>query len=229
MTRTNSEDRLAEGLTRLAEYAATEPSAQPALAEVTPVHDLRRSRTPIWATVPAAAVVLVATALILSGVLGGSNNAVRTHAGSSSDSPVAGEPTGPAVHTLEIDAVNFHFQAQHFDVPAGITEITFVATEGSHTLAFAEPQFSYVALAAPGGRSTAKVDFVEGQTYTIYCRIPGHRAAGMEATITVGPADSATNTEATTTTTTATTIPYNETSTTTVLDGGPATTTTSVP
>lgn len=227
MTRTEIEDRLAEGLTRLAEYAATEPTAQPGLAEVTPVDDLHRSRPPVWATVPAAAVVLVAIALILSGVLGGSDNAVRTHAGTPSDTPVAGEPTGPVVHTLEIDAMNFQFQAKHFDVPAGITEITFVAAEGSHTLAFAEPQFSYVDLAAPGGRSTAKVEFVEGQTYTVYCTIPGHRYAGLEATITVGPADSATNTEATTTTTvgsdtsgsTTTTVPFD----------GTATTTTTVP
>ena len=57
---------------------------------------------------------------------------------------------------------------------------------GSHTLAFDEPQFSYVSLAVPGGKDATKIEAVEGQTYTIYCTLPGHRAAGMHATITIG-------------------------------------------
>ena len=205
MTRTDSEDRLTEGLTRLAEYAATEPRTHPGLAEVTPVGEGHRSRTPAFAGAAAAAVVLVAIALSLTGVLGGSNDTVRTHALPPSDTPVAVEPTGPAIHTLEIDAMSiFSFQAKHLDVPAGITELKLVSLGGTHTLAFAEPQFAYVHLTSPAGvagESSVKVDFVEGQTYTIYCVIPGHRPAGMEATITVGPPDSAPNTEATSTTT----------------------------
>lgn len=190
MNRTESEDRLAARLTRLAEYAVTEPSALPAMAEVTPAEDHRRSRTPIWATVPAAAVVLVAITLILTGVLGGSNNTVRTRAGSPSDTPAAVEPTGPAVRFATIEASDFHFEAQHYEVSAGITELKLVSAEGTHTLVFAEPQFSYVHLASPAsvtGEDSVKVDFVEGQTYTIFCTIAGHRAAGMEATITVVP------------------------------------------
>jgi uncharacterized cupredoxin-like copper-binding protein len=99
------------------------------------------------------------------------------------------EPTGPAVNTLTVEASDFHFQAKNFDVPAGINQVKYVAIEGSHTLAFAEPQFSYVNLSSPGsGSNQSKATFVEGQKYTIYCTIPGHRAAGMEATITVGKA-----------------------------------------
>lgn len=96
------------------------------------------------------------------------------------------EPPGAAINTLEIDATNFKFQASKFDAPAGINEVKYVSNEGSHTLAFDEPQFSYILLAAPGGKGVSKATFVEGQTYTIYCTIPGHRAAGMQATITVG-------------------------------------------
>lgn len=99
------------------------------------------------------------------------------------------EPPGPSINTLEVDASDFHFQAKNFDVPAGINTIKYVAVEGSHTLAFAEPQFSYINLAAPGsGKNVIKATFVEGQKYTIFCTIPGHRQSGMEATITVGKA-----------------------------------------
>ncbi|MEP6625401.1 MAG: plastocyanin/azurin family copper-binding protein [Acidimicrobiia bacterium] len=96
------------------------------------------------------------------------------------------EPPGPAINKLEVQASDFHFQAKNFDVPAGINEIDYVSEEGSHTLAFDEPQFSYVLLAAPSGKGVSKATFVDGQKYTIYCTIPGHRAQGMEATITVG-------------------------------------------
>jgi len=59
-------------------------------------------------------------------------------------------------------------------------------------LAFDEPQFSYVNLAVPSGKDAAKIDAVQGQKYTIYCTLPGHRAAGMQATLTVGPKGSGT-------------------------------------
>lgn len=73
-----------------------------------------------------------------------------------------------------------------------------MALEESHTLAFV----SLGSLASPAeenpdfpiGPNAVKVDFVEGRTYTIYCKLPGHRSSGMEATVTVGPPDSQMNT-----------------------------------
>jgi uncharacterized cupredoxin-like copper-binding protein len=95
------------------------------------------------------------------------------------------EPTGKATNKFTVHASNFKFDKTNYDEPAGINEIDYVSDEGSHTLAFDEPQFSYINLAAPGGKGVAKATFVEGQKYTIYCTIPGHRASGMQATITV--------------------------------------------
>ena len=120
----------------------------------------------------------VAAFVLLSGsiVLGSAENKVVKSA----------EPAGAADSKLEIDASNFKFQSTNFDVPAGIVEIDYKSVEGSHTLAFDEPQFSYVNLAAPAGKSVSKAEFVEGQSYTIYCTLPGHRSSGMQATITVG-------------------------------------------
>jgi plastocyanin len=94
-------------------------------------------------------------------------------------------PKGPAVATVEVDALPaLKFQAKNFDTQAGINAIKYVDKGGTHTLVFDEPQFTGFELKVPQGPTTGKVLLKPGK-YTIYCTIPGHRAAGMEATITV--------------------------------------------
>ncbi len=95
------------------------------------------------------------------------------------------EPAGDPTSFLEVDALpSLRFQSDQFTVPGGILEITYVDRGGSHTLVFEEPEFSGFELAVPGGPEQGKVEIGEG-TYTIYCDIPGHRPAGMEATLTI--------------------------------------------
>ena len=119
----------------------------------------------------------VAALVLLSGslVLGAAENKVAA----------VTEPAGPAINTLDVDASNFQFQKTVFEAPAGINEIKYVSIEGGHTLAFKDAPFSYVNLKAPGTDNITKVTFVKGQTYTIYCTLPGHEAQGMKATIKV--------------------------------------------
>lgn len=94
-------------------------------------------------------------------------------------------PTGPAVGMLSVDALpTLHFQAKEFSVPAGIIDVKYNDQGGTHTLVFDKPDLSYFQLAVPGGPTQGKVALTPG-SYTIYCTIPGHRAAGMEATVTV--------------------------------------------
>jgi plastocyanin len=93
-------------------------------------------------------------------------------------------PTGPVVATLEVDALpTLKFQATEFTTKPGINEIKYVDKGGTHTLVFEEPEFAGFQLNVPPDDS-GKVDLPKGE-YTIFCTIPGHRAAGMEAVLKV--------------------------------------------
>jgi plastocyanin len=98
------------------------------------------------------------------------------------------QPAGPPVAALEVDALpSLSFQATEFSVPAGIIQINYNDLGGTHTLLFTDPKLSGFQLAVPQGPKTGKVNLQPG-SYTIYCSIPGHRAAGMQATVNVGAA-----------------------------------------
>ncbi len=93
-------------------------------------------------------------------------------------------PTGPAIATFEVDALpTLKFQSDTFETKAGINEINYIDEGGIHTLVFAEPELAGFELRVPPS-DKGKVDLKAG-SYTIFCNIPGHRAAGMEATLTV--------------------------------------------
>ena len=95
-------------------------------------------------------------------------------------------PPGPPVATLEVDALpSLSFQATQFSVPPGVIQVNYNDLGGTHTLLFTDPKLSGFQLAVPQGPKTGKVQLNPG-TYTIYCSIPGHRAAGMQATVNVG-------------------------------------------
>jgi plastocyanin len=99
------------------------------------------------------------------------------------------QPAGPAINTLEIDALpELSFQAKSFNVPAGVNLIKYIDKGGTHTLVFDGNEVPGFELQVPIGLSSAKVDLQQGKTYTVFCTIPGHRQAGMEATIVVGAA-----------------------------------------
>jgi plastocyanin len=95
------------------------------------------------------------------------------------------QPTGPAVDTLEVTAEpNTTFDSKTYSVKAGVVQVAYVdASSQTHTLVFDDPKFNGFELAVPAGPKTGKVDLKPGK-YTIYCTLPGHRALGMQATVT---------------------------------------------
>jgi plastocyanin len=95
------------------------------------------------------------------------------------------QPTGPAKSTVSVTALpELKFDKTDYTAQAGVVQLDYVDGGGTHTLLIDDPKFNGFQLAVPGGPKTGKVDLAPGK-YTIYCNIPGHRQAGMQATITV--------------------------------------------
>jgi plastocyanin len=96
------------------------------------------------------------------------------------------EPKGPAAETIKIAAGNFFFDPDTIDASKGIVELELDQQDGLHTLVFddgKEPGFQLEV--GPDERSDAKKVELKSGSYVFYCDIPGHRAQGMEGTITV--------------------------------------------
>jgi plastocyanin len=94
-------------------------------------------------------------------------------------------PKGPSVQTLDIHAGNFYFKPKTLTAQAGITTIHLTSDSGVHTLVFDGAFPGFMLEVSGGGDSQSnKVDLKPG-TYTFYCNVTGHRAQGMEGTITV--------------------------------------------
>jgi plastocyanin len=125
-----------------------------------------------------AAPALVLVAAVLFAACGGGG-------GGGSSSSGYQEPKGPATETIAIQAGNFYFKPDTITATPGIAKITMTAANGIHDLVFdgAYPGFLLEADGG-GGAQSKKIDLKAGK-YTFYCDIPGHRAAGMQGTLTV--------------------------------------------
>jgi plastocyanin len=124
-----------------------------------------------------AALALVLLAAVLFAACGGG--------GGGGGSSAYQEPKGPATETIAIDAGNFFFKPDTITAKPGIAKVTMTAQNGIHDFVFdgAYPGFLLEADGG-GGAQSKKIDLKPGK-YTFYCDIPGHRAAGMEGTLTV--------------------------------------------
>jgi plastocyanin len=92
---------------------------------------------------------------------------------------------GPAKATVAVVAgPGLKFDSKEYTAPAGVVRFDYSGVSG-HTLAIQDPQFADFELkTGSDGPSSGKLDLPPG-TYTLYCTVPGHAAAGMTATLTV--------------------------------------------
>lgn len=203
MNDTAIETRLRDQLPRLADHAILpeEPAFDLATARVAPDRPRRSPRRRAVLGVAAAIAAVTLVGIVVIDV---------TSDSSTGDGRVAVQPSLSVVHTITVEAKNFHFDQTVYHAPPGLNEIRLESKEGTHTLAFADPTLTYVHLRAngivlpvveeaptqprPEERLSAKVLLEPGRTYLIYCELPGHRAAGMEARIVVDRSPSATTT-----------------------------------
>lgn len=126
-----------------------------------------------------AAAAFVLAGLVAAGCGGGGGG------GGASDSVTVTAPAGGGTPSLTIDAHDVFFTPKRVKAPAGKLEIHYVE-QGSqqHTLVI-DGVKGFKLEVGPGSKSkSATVDLQPG-VYTYYCTIPGHRAQGMQGTITV--------------------------------------------
>jgi plastocyanin len=105
--------------------------------------------------------------------------------GSGSGGSAYVEPKGASTETIPVEAGNFYFKPAKISAKPGIATIELTAKSGIHDFVF-DGAYSGFRLEADngGGAQSKKIDLKPG-TYTFYCSITGHRAQGMEGTLTV--------------------------------------------
>jgi plastocyanin len=100
--------------------------------------------------------------------------------------PTYEPPTGDPVATRELSALpSLKFEPDVIKAPAGIIELRLrAAAAGQHVLSIlGQPGFA-LEVAHAGDVAHGKVDLAPGE-YTLYCAVPGHWQAGMQATLVV--------------------------------------------
>ncbi len=113
----------------------------------------------------------MAVALVLAGCGGSDTDSAPTRASASGQ--------------LLIVARDISFPTGHYESDGGPVDVSY-ENDGSitHTLVIADVDDFKLTVKAHGDSDEATIDLAPGK-YTLYCDVPGHRQAGMEATLTV--------------------------------------------
>jgi uncharacterized cupredoxin-like copper-binding protein len=88
--------------------------------------------------------------------------------------------------SIEVEAGDLYFEPDALAASAGEITVTLDNVGAiEHDFVVEEPgDVDVVGMVAPGESATGTIELEPG-TYTVYCSVPGHRAAGMEATLDV--------------------------------------------
>ena len=115
--------------------------------------------------------------------------------GSSGGESLAISEADRARYDLVVEAHDIKFDAEAYDVAAGVVEVAYVEEGGLvHNLVIEGPDDGVIPIT--GGDSEGKLVVtsrsdatgsvtLEPGSYTLICKVPGHADAGMQATLTV--------------------------------------------
>lgn len=94
-------------------------------------------------------------------------------------------PSGDAGDALEIVAEDIDFGEDAYSVTAGTVPVTYL-NEGSivHTLVIEDVDGFKLEVETNGDVDEGSIELDAGE-YVLFCDVPGHRSAGMEATLRV--------------------------------------------
>ena len=96
------------------------------------------------------------------------------------------QPDGASTETVTIKSGNVYFDPNKVDLPPAIVTVELVNVEaGPHTLVIQGVKGFELQVTRSGDKDSLKVELQPG-SHEFWCTIPGHRAAGMEGTFTVG-------------------------------------------
>ena len=100
-----------------------------------------------------------------------------------------GSSTGAPAGSTPVQVMDFSFKPRDISLSAGKV-VFFLVNSGpaAHDLVIADATGKSVArssLVQSGDTSTFTVDNLPAGKYVFFCDVPGHRAAGMEGTLTV--------------------------------------------
>jgi plastocyanin len=136
-----------------------------------------------------APMFLLTAALVIAGCGGSSKSSSTPSTASSTSTPAASSP--PSVGATQTLAANpeglLKFDKSSLTAKAGSVSISFTNTSSlSHNLTVESSSHATVGATATfaGGTHILALNLKAG-TYKFYCSVPGHRAAGMEGTLTV--------------------------------------------
>jgi plastocyanin len=126
---------------------------------------------------------------ILAAGCGGGTSTTSTAAGSTTSGAGAAATQSTGETTLQLEANSggaFEFNTKSLEAPTG--KVTIVMTNPSsvpHDIAITGNGVSVIGpVVSSGAKSTVTADLKPG-TYTFYCSVDAHRAAGMQGTLTV--------------------------------------------